>query len=190
MEAIGEEQTTALAGLKSSDELISESLRTELEATRKQLSQRVFDFDQMKDQFMGVLVSKDKIQKRLDDALAAAPVPNEEEAPKSKKEDAEKIEKLKTALRQKMEVSNVYASQLNSPYMASSPGRDCEEHCCPGCRLLRLGYLSRRSRGRKPVLTRSGAAYHPSPFACLPSFFVRVSSVFVTLADLVSPSSN
>jgi protein HOOK3 len=131
VEAIGEEQTTALAGLKSSDELISESLRTELEATRKQLSQRVFDFDQMKDQFMGVLVSKDKIQKRLDDALAAAPIPNEEEAPKSKKEDAEKIEKLKTALRQKMEVSNDPASHINSPYMASFSGRDCEELLLP-----------------------------------------------------------
>ncbi|GAB1313368.1 HOOK N-terminal domain-containing protein [Madurella fahalii] len=106
LDAIGQDQTAALAALKSSDELISESLRTELEATRKQLTQKAFESDRMKDQLMDALVSKDKIQKKLDDALAAAtPATNsrQEEAPKGKKEDAEKIEKLKTALRQKME---------------------------------------------------------------------------------------
>lgn len=62
---------------------------------------------------MGALVSKDKIQKRLDDTLAAAAENKEgkegkegEEVPaKGKKEDADKIEKLKVALRQKIEVS-------------------------------------------------------------------------------------
>ncbi|KAK3297761.1 uncharacterized protein B0H64DRAFT_392982 [Chaetomium fimeti] len=108
LDAIGQEQTAALATLKSSDELISESLRTELEATRKQLAQRVFEYDQMKDQLMGALVSKDKVQKRLDDALASSaaadqPAAAQEESTKGRKEDAEKIEKLKTALKQKME---------------------------------------------------------------------------------------
>ncbi|EAQ86744.1 hypothetical protein CHGG_07997 [Chaetomium globosum CBS 148.51] len=111
LDAIGEEQTTALATLKSSDELISESLRTELEATRKQLAQRDFEHEQMKDQLMGALLSKDKVQKRLDDALASSaaadqPTTSQEESAvqaKGRKEDAEKIEKLKTALKQKME---------------------------------------------------------------------------------------
>ncbi|KAL2018533.1 hypothetical protein VTK56DRAFT_745 [Thermocarpiscus australiensis] len=109
LEAIGQEQTSALAALKSSDELISESLRTELEATRKQLSQKAFELDEMKEQLMGALVSKDKIQKKLDDALAAAPLANgqqqsvKDEGTKGRKEEAEKIEKLKAALRQKME---------------------------------------------------------------------------------------
>ncbi|KAK0741763.1 hypothetical protein B0T21DRAFT_119462 [Apiosordaria backusii] len=81
----------------------------------------------MKDQLMGVLVSKDKTQKRLDDALAAA-APNgqqqADEAPaKSKKEDAEKIEKLKTALKQKLEVSTD-SSRLDSPYMSFTLGRE------------------------------------------------------------------
>lgn len=122
MDAIGLEQTAALAALKSSDEFISESLRTELEATRKQLTHKVFESDRMKDQLMDALVSKDKIQKKLDDALAAAtPAPNgqQEEAPKSKKEDAEKIEKLKAALRQKIEVSNDPSPGLGSFHMAS-----------------------------------------------------------------------
>ncbi|KAH6620922.1 hypothetical protein B0J18DRAFT_211043 [Chaetomium sp. MPI-SDFR-AT-0129] len=112
LDAIGQEQTEALAALKSSDELISDSLRTELEATRKQLAQKLFELDEMKEQFMGVLVSKDKVQRRLDDALAAPGAgqgsAGEDSASsgaqtKGKKEDAEKIEKLKTALKQKIE---------------------------------------------------------------------------------------
>src|SRR5690606_17706036 len=97
-----------------------ESLRTELEATRKQLSQKTFELDEMKEQLMGTLVSKDKIQKKLDDALAAGANGQQqqsgpEEPPKARKEDAEKIEKLKTALRQKMEVSNDPAPRLYPP---------------------------------------------------------------------------
>lgn len=135
VEAIGEEQTTALATLKSSDELISESLRTELEATRKQLAQRVFELEQMKDQLMGALVSKDKVQKRLDDALASSaaadqPAATREESAtqaKGRKEDAEKIEKLKTALKQKIEVSFDMSPRLDSPYMASLLGVEYSE---------------------------------------------------------------
>ncbi|KAK4153888.1 hypothetical protein C8A00DRAFT_33361 [Chaetomidium leptoderma] len=119
VDAIGQEQTTALETLKSSDELISESLRTELEATRKQLAQKVFELDQMKEQLMGALVSKDKIQKRLDDAVATGEAGQEEAQAKGKKEDVEKIEKLKTALRQKMEVSLDPSPRIDSPYTAA-----------------------------------------------------------------------
>ncbi|KAK4216198.1 hypothetical protein QBC37DRAFT_101458 [Rhypophila decipiens] len=105
---IGEEQSSALAALKSSDELISESLRTELDANRKQLAQRQLELDGMKEQLMDALLSKDKIRKQLDDAVAGNNGPasstSGEGAPKTKKEDAEKMEKLKTALRQKIEL--------------------------------------------------------------------------------------
>ncbi|KAL2160115.1 hypothetical protein VTH06DRAFT_1770 [Thermothelomyces fergusii] len=87
LDAIGQDRTAALAALKSSDEFISDSLRTELEATRKQLGQRTFELEQMKDQLMGALVSKDKSQGEA----------------KGKKEDAEKIEKLRAALKLKIE---------------------------------------------------------------------------------------
>ncbi|KAL2265348.1 hypothetical protein VTJ83DRAFT_6448 [Remersonia thermophila] len=105
LDAISQEQTAALATLKSSDELISESLRTELEATRKQLGQKVFELDEMKEQLMSALVSKEKIQRKLEDALGQQPGAGapEETPTKSRKEDAEKIEKLKAALRQKIE---------------------------------------------------------------------------------------
>lgn len=99
---------SALAALKTSDELISESLKTELDATRKKLAQKTFELDEMKEQLMGALVSKDKIRRQLDDAIASASTeqPTPEETPKYKKEDPEKVEKLKAALRQKIEVSN------------------------------------------------------------------------------------
>ncbi|KAK0708967.1 hypothetical protein B0T26DRAFT_784484 [Lasiosphaeria miniovina] len=104
LNAIGDEQSSALAALKSSDELISDSLKTELDATRARLSNKTFELDQMKEQLMGALISKDMIRKKLDEALAAA-VPNgpltPDDAPKGKKEDAEKIEKLRAALKQK-----------------------------------------------------------------------------------------
>ncbi|KAK4186035.1 hypothetical protein QBC35DRAFT_502272 [Podospora australis] len=105
IEAVGEEQSVALAALKSSDELISDSLRTELEATRRQLAGKTFELEQMKEQLMGALVSKDKTQKKLDDALTAVAnnVTSPDGSTKGRKEDAEKIEKLKAALRQKIE---------------------------------------------------------------------------------------
>lgn len=106
---IGEEQTSALAALKTSDELISESLKRELEATRKQLGQRTFELNETKEQLMSALVSKDKIRKQLDDVVASGANGQQtpEDALKSRKEDVEKIEKLKTALRQKIEVRDL-----------------------------------------------------------------------------------
>ncbi|KAK3321419.1 hypothetical protein B0T19DRAFT_265460 [Cercophora scortea] len=104
LSAIGEDQSSALTMLKSSDELISASLKSELDAARKQLSSRASELEELKEQLMNALVSKDKIRKQLDDTTAAAgPATPGEPAPKGKKEDAEKIEKLKTALRQKIE---------------------------------------------------------------------------------------
>jgi protein HOOK3 len=116
VDAAGHEESAALAALKSSDELISDSLRTELEATRKQLTQKAFELDETKEQLMGTLLSKDKVQRKLDDAMASAgqQQPEEAQQPKSKKEDAEKIEKLKAALRQKIEVSKAIATGRGS----------------------------------------------------------------------------
>jgi len=102
---ISDEQAAALGALKASDELISESLKTELAATRRQLAQKTFELDEMKEQLMGALVSKDKLRRQLDDAIAAASNGQTapEEAPRGKKEDAEKVDKLRAALRQKIE---------------------------------------------------------------------------------------
>lgn len=122
--AIGQEQTSALAALKSSDELISESLKTELEATRKQLAQKVFEFDEMKEQLVGALVSREKTQRKLDEAMAAGSngQPAPEEIPKGKKEDTEKIEKLRAALKLKIEVSYRASMQVDFPYVVSRLG--------------------------------------------------------------------
>ena len=122
--AIGQDQASALAALKTSDELISDSLKIELEATRRQLAQKVFELDEMKEQLMGALVSKDRIRKQLDEATAAAisGQTGSAEPAKGKKEDADKIERLKAALRQKIEVRFDPSPSLTSPYVASQLG--------------------------------------------------------------------
>jgi len=113
--AVGQESIDALEVLKSSDQLVSASLMTELEATRKQLEEKRIDYEQVQQQLMDALLSKDKIRQQLDEARAAglplstSPTPAPEQSAadqKTKKEDAEKTEKLKTALKTKIQVSH------------------------------------------------------------------------------------
>ncbi|KAK3943568.1 protein hook [Diplogelasinospora grovesii] len=110
--AIGEESNSALAVLKSADDLISSSLKIELDATRRQLNLKILEVEQMKEQLMDALVSKDKIRKQLDEVVAGgtgqltpAPsvTPASDTPTKPRRDDAEKSEKLKAALRLKME---------------------------------------------------------------------------------------
>ncbi|KAK0740294.1 hypothetical protein B0T18DRAFT_206601 [Schizothecium vesticola] len=105
--ALGQEQAAALGAIKATDELLSESLTTELAATRRQLHQKTVEVNAIKDQLMATLLSKDKIRKDLDEAVAATlgQVVSDEPA-KGKKDDtdkSEKIEKLREALRKKVE---------------------------------------------------------------------------------------
>ncbi|KAJ9152275.1 Protein hook [Coniochaeta hoffmannii] len=112
LNAVGQESIDALEVLKSSDQLVSASLMTELEATRKQLEEKRIDYEQVQQQLMDALLSKDKIRQQLDEARAAglplstSPTPAPEQSAadqKTKKEDAEKTEKLKTALKTKIQ---------------------------------------------------------------------------------------
>lgn len=117
--ALGQEQAAALGAIKATDELLSDSLTTELAATRRQLHQKTVEVNAIKDQLMATLLSKDKIRKDLDEAVAATlgQVVSDEPA-KGKKDDtdkSEKIEKLREALRKKVEVRN--DPSLDSPYL-------------------------------------------------------------------------
>lgn len=110
--AVGQESIDALEVLKSSDQLVSSSLMTELEATRKQLEAKRLDYEQTQQQLMDALLSKDRIRQQLDEAKAAGlpvstptPTPDEGQDQKVKKEDADKTEKLKAALKTKIQVS-------------------------------------------------------------------------------------
>jgi protein HOOK3 len=113
--AVGQESIDALEVLKSSDQLVSTSLMTELEATRKQLEDKRIEYEQIQQQLMDALLSKDKIRQQLDEAKAAGlpvstsptPAPDQGADQKVKKEDAEKTEKLKTALKTKIQVSSL-----------------------------------------------------------------------------------
>lgn len=118
--ALGQEQAAALGAIKATDELLSDSLTTELAATRRQLHQKTVEVNAIKEQLMATLLSKDKIRKDLDEAVAArlGQVISDEPA-KGKKDDtdkSEKIEKLREALRKKVEVRN--DPSLDSPYLA------------------------------------------------------------------------
>lgn len=113
--AVGQDSIDALEVLKSSDQLVSASLMTELEATRKRLEEKRMEYEQVQQQLMDALLSKDKIRQQLDEAKAAglplsvSPAPTPEPSAteqKVKKEDAEKTEKLKAALKTKIQVSN------------------------------------------------------------------------------------
>lgn len=120
--ALGQEQAAALGAIKATDELLSDSLTTELAATRRQLHQKTVEVNAIKDQLMATLLSKDKIRKDLDEAVAATlgQVVSDEPA-KGKKDDtdkSEKIEKLREALRKKVEVRNDPSPSLDSPYLA------------------------------------------------------------------------
>jgi protein HOOK3 len=131
--AVGQESIDALEVLKSSDQLVSASLMTELEATRKQLEEKRIDYEQIQQQLMDALVSKDKIRQQLDEARVAGlppsasptPTPDQGADQKAKKEDAEKTEKLKTALKTKIQVSN---SLLPTMTTSSSPAPSRELH--------------------------------------------------------------
>ncbi|KAH8904011.1 hypothetical protein BR93DRAFT_961186 [Coniochaeta sp. PMI_546] len=109
--AVGQESIDALEVLKSSDQLVSASLMTELEATRKQLEEKRIDYERIQQQLMDALLSKDKIRQQLDDAKTAglpastSPTSASDQVAdqKVKKEDAEKTEKLKTALKTKIQ---------------------------------------------------------------------------------------
>jgi protein HOOK3 len=131
--AVGQESIDALEVLKSSDQLVSASLMTELDATRKQLEEKRIDFEQVQQQLMDALLSKDKIRQQLDETKAAglplstspslAPEQGATADQKvAKKEDAEKTEKLKTALKTKIQVSD----SLLPTVTISGPARSSE----------------------------------------------------------------
>ncbi|KAL1876863.1 hypothetical protein VTK73DRAFT_9093 [Phialemonium thermophilum] len=113
--AVGKQSIDALEVLKSSDQLISASLRSELDSTREKIRILEIDLEQNRQQLTNALISKDRLRQQLDDAGITgmpqpkqdpgtpAPAPQEAETTKSRKEDLEKIEKLKTALKQKVQ---------------------------------------------------------------------------------------
>lgn len=129
--AVGQQSIDALEILKSSDQLISSSLRTELESTREKTRLREIDLEQLRQQLTNALISKDRLRQQLDDAgitgiqlkpRSQSPVSvaaSDGDGQKSKKEDTEKSEKLKAALKHKVQVSP--ASSLYGSFWATAP---------------------------------------------------------------------
>lgn len=134
--AVGQESIDALEVLKSSDQLVSTSLMTELEATRKQLEEKRIGYEQIQQQLMDALLSKDRIRQQLDEAKAAGlpvstsptPTPEQGADQKAKKEDTERTEKLKTALKTKIQVSGFLPANRHSSPAAARETRTSFRH--------------------------------------------------------------
>ena len=137
VDAVGQQSIDALGVLKSSDELISSSLKLDLEAVREKLKLRDIELDQLRQQLTNALVSKDKLRQQLDDAgipgislkttspqsptsAAASEGEGQQQKQAPKKDDTEKNEKLKTALKQKVQVSP-YPCPCPTPLPSFSP---------------------------------------------------------------------
>lgn len=132
--AVGQQSLDALEVLKSSDQLISASLRTELDSAREKTKLREIDLEQLRQQLTNALLSKDKLRQQLDEAgitgihlkpRSQSPVSvaaSDGEGQKPKKEDNERNEKLRAALKSKIQVSS---HSTHSGPLPTSPASAC-----------------------------------------------------------------
>ena len=124
--AVDQDAINALEVLKSSDQLISASLKSELDATRKRLDAVTTQFEEKRDEAHETLKTEVKLRQQIDDLngkLAAnglpttAPPPPEDAQKLPKKDDGDKNEKLRAALRAKIQVRSFFdrVLGLNAP---------------------------------------------------------------------------
>jgi len=123
--AVSKDQVAALEELKATDQLISASLKNELDAMRKRHKNLELELDQHKTQLIEALVSKDKMRKELDDAVKEPPItsPTVDTSGQSGVDQAtmdelvrksnDKIEKLRTRVKQQKEVSTVLSVAID-----------------------------------------------------------------------------
>ncbi|KAH8899475.1 hypothetical protein GQ53DRAFT_758665 [Thozetella sp. PMI_491] len=169
--AVGQDSIKALEVLKSSDELISSSLKTELDATRKRLDAMTTHYEQKKDEAYDTLVSERKLRQQLDELntrLAggiAAPIPAAPPAadePAKKKED-EKNEKLKAALKQKIQcAADAPGPMCSSPAILPEHVRPLTRRCAGA---LMAPQLEKAEQEKYDLLRRLKATENGSAYA-------------------------
>ncbi|KAJ6441712.1 glutathione S-transferase [Purpureocillium lavendulum] len=99
--------SAAIDELKSTDKLISESLKAELDRLREEFSLVVSERDAQKSQLIEALLAKDKLRKEIEegkelhDTSAGPPEPADEDASEAVKKSGEKIEKLRARLKER-----------------------------------------------------------------------------------------
>ncbi|POR35013.1 Uncharacterized protein TPAR_04801 [Tolypocladium paradoxum] len=95
----------AIDELKSTDKLISESLKAELDRLREDYSFAVSERDAQKSQLIEALLAKDKLRKEIEEGKelqdTAAAGPADADASDTAKKSGEKIEKLRARLKER-----------------------------------------------------------------------------------------
>lgn len=102
----------AIDELKSTDKLISESLKAELDRLREDYRFAVNERDAQKSQLIEALLAKDKLRKDIEEGRelqdAAVGGPADADASDAAKKSGEKIEKLRARLKERKQVSLHY----------------------------------------------------------------------------------
>ncbi|KAF4821245.1 hypothetical protein CGCTS75_v011068 [Colletotrichum tropicale] len=99
LSAVAKDSVTALEELKSTDQLISASVREELEAARLQIRNLSADLENRQSSLINALLEKDKLRKELDEAKEGRQDGAESSEVSQKRED--KIEKLRARLKER-----------------------------------------------------------------------------------------
>lgn len=101
----------AIDELKSTDKLISESLKSELDRLREEYSFVVNERDAQKSQLIDALLAKDRFRKEAEDtkeelqeSITAGPA--DSDISEAVKKSGEKIEKLRSRLKERKQVSH------------------------------------------------------------------------------------
>ncbi|KAK2003551.1 hypothetical protein LX36DRAFT_706989 [Colletotrichum falcatum] len=108
LSAVAKDSAEALEELKSTDQLISGSIREELEAARQQLKNLTTDLEQQRTSLINALLEKDKLRKDLDEAKETRQDGVEPTEVLQKLQD--KVEKLRIRLKERTSVSKVRKS--------------------------------------------------------------------------------
>ncbi|KAK1688547.1 hypothetical protein BDP55DRAFT_48041 [Colletotrichum godetiae] len=97
LSAVAKDSVDALDELKSTDQLISGSIREELEAARQQLKNLGTDLEEQRSSLINALLEKDKLRKDLDEAKDGTGAEPTEAAQKLQ----EKVDKLRVRLKER-----------------------------------------------------------------------------------------
>ena len=184
VKAVSKGSLDALDELKSTDQLISASLKHELEALRKQHKALQVDFDQQKSQLIDALVSKDKLRKDMDEAVREPPIQSPTTAEPGGavldkavvdeivQKSNEKIGKLRGRVKQQVDVSSAVSVSV------SAARRECL-----------LTALAPRSNSKRPTSkgTSSNAGSRP-PNKAAPSRRKRFVSLLHSISSV--PNTN
>ncbi|KAL0782649.1 hypothetical protein CaCOL14_000554 [Colletotrichum acutatum] len=103
LSAVAKDSVDALEELKSTDQLISGSIREELEAARQQLKNLGTDLEEQRSSLINALLEKDKLRKDLDEAKDGTSAEPTEAAQKLQ----EKVDKLRVRLKERQSVSSL-----------------------------------------------------------------------------------